>query len=755
MKILDIFCGRRLAVATLAILVVTFFRAESVTAQTGIDTFNMANLDSLRATPQEERRVLKEVNKRNTEMLLRQWWNLPTDKETERRNRGLYSRYSSTILPIGGETFMARAGEQTARRQTAGRVLPDQNVIAMGWHPYWMGQTRTVDGRDTTIDAYKEYSFALLSHVAYYSYELNPYTGGYRNFDAIYNFKYSDFIPTAHLDTCSVLLSVSCRGEDAALFFTGEAIARQNLIDSLVSILEMADADGIELSFEEVPRTQKDEFIAFVKDLSYELREANNKYTIMMSIPLYDKDNVYSLADLRPWVDYFIISAFNHHVTPLGLVRGAIAPLREPEAPIRGTTVAYSNYLTLDSLVRNKSELSIAALDIAHSKDYIEELVDSLDYYMKRGGLQVPYRSEDINSIVYALMTPAAAGLRENEDVRRWLKKSIAIVELRKTMPATEMLSFFLFRPEPTNLYMLEYEQFNLLANNPNSQKTIGYIVRDSFGKLMHAPIGGVKNEVSYDLRQAVQERIAEIGEGYKSSLVLGLPYHGAVWNMRQKEPVFEGYIPYGQIRQLMLDQGGELLYDKYYTSMILRISDSLGLVREVYFDNSATLEHKIEYALDAGLGGVSVWALGYDYGYPDLWRLFEQSFVMPRFLNPETNKFEKIKLEKSNKVAFTLQYQLKRLSRVIFATFFIVAIFMILGFNVVLLDWKVRDILFYTGSFRIFYLTLFTMIILFIGSSVGIFRNAWIAFLVGTLLGLTLTWIATILTKRQQERLP
>lgn len=720
---------------------------------------SLVRLKDLQATPAEQERVMKEINKLRTEMLLRQWWNLPTNRETERRVRGLYSRYSGNMLNIGGEDYMARAGTKTLDRQSTGRVLPEQNVIAMGWHPYWMGRSYVQSPFgpvDTLIDTYKEYSFALLSHVAYYSYELNPYTGGYRNFDAIYGFKYSDFIPTAHIDTCDVLLSVSCRGEDAALFFTGETVAQQNLIDSLISILKAADADGIELSFEDVPRRHKEEFMAFVKNLSYELREADNSYTIMMSIPLYDKDNVYNLAEFRPWVDYFIISAFNHHVTPLGLLRGAIAPLREPYAPVRGTTVSYTNYLTLDSLVRNSSGLSIASLDMAHSDEYLEELKDSLDYYIQRFGIKTPYQSENIESIISVLMQPESAGLREQEDIRKWLRKSVAIVQLRKGLPATEELTFFLFHPEPTNLYMLEYEQFAQLASRANSQQSIGYIVRDSFGKMMHAPLSGNKNEETYDLRHAVQERIAEIGEGYKSSLVLGLPYHGAVWNVRSGEPVFEGYMPYGQIRQYMLDYGGELTYDKYYTAMILRITDTTGVVvREVYFDNSATLEHKIEYALGEGLGGVGVWALGYDYGFPDLWRLFEQSFVMPRYYNPQTNKFEKIKLEKSNKIAFTIQYQLKRLSRIIFATFFLVAIFMILGFNVVLLDWKVRDILFYTGSFRIFYLTLFTMIVLFIGSSVGLFRNGWIAFLVGLLLGLTLTWIATILTKRQQERLP
>ncbi len=703
-------------------------------------------LTPLQANDREQNRVIKEINKHYTEMLLRQWWNLPTDREADRRQMGLYSRYRRSLLAIGGESFLLPNDNRSVQRMTTGRVLPDQNVVALGWHPYWIGE-------NTGVDTYKEYSFALLSHVAYYSYEMNPYTGGYRNFDAIYNFKYSDFIPTAHLDTCDVLLSVSCRGEDAAIFFTGEAIAQQNLIDSLISIVKEADADGIEISFEDVPRAQKAEFIDFVKNLSYELRETNSSYTIMMSIPVYDKDNVYDLEELRPWVDYFIISAFNHHVTPLGLVRGAIAPLRNAEAPVRGTTVAYTAYLTLDSLARLPLDMRIEAMSLAHDKEYTEELLDTLSFYFARLGNQLNYQRR-IEDYVTVLRNPASAAIRNNLDVRRWLSKTTTIVELRDSIAPTEKLPFFLFQPEYSPAYILEYEQYAKLSTEKRHQ-SVGYVVRDAFNKLVHAPSASVRGDSMYDLRKTIEECIEEIGEDYKSSLVLGLPYHGAVWNMRGEKPTFEGYVPYGQIRKLIVEQGGELIYDKYYTSMILRLSDSLGIVREIYFDNSATIEQKIEHALDAGLAGVGVWALGYDYGYPDLWKLFEQSFVMPRFFNPESNKFEKIKLKPSNKVAFTIQYQIKRLSRIIFATFFLVAILMTFGFNIVLLDWKVRDVLFYTGSFRIFYLTLFSMLILFVGSSVGIFQNPWVAFLVGTLLGLTLTWIATILTQKQQARIP
>jgi len=715
--------------------------ASSLLAQNSPDSLNPELTGGGRASPEDEERVRKKINQFRLEMVLRQWWNLPTERESKRRNRGLYERYNINFLPIGGELFMQQAQDTAYRQNPDLRVGPEQNIVAMGWHPYWYSE-----------DTYLSYNFGLLSHIAYYSYELNPYTGGYQNFEAIYNFKYSDFIPSAHLDTCAVLLSVSCRAADASIFLTGLPNARQNLIDSLISILKVSNADGIELTFEEVPRRHIREFHDYIKDLSYELREENNKWTIMMSVPIYDKDNVYDLAELRPWVDYFIIQGYNHHITPLGLVEGATTPLIDQDAHLRGTTINYSNLLDLDSLVR--TSYALQSFTLSHNGEYQRELFDSLTYVMNLLRVPLTVKRNTLEQMISYLKSPEGIIVRNQPDIRRMLKRTRAVVQISKSYPPKQNSSFFLFKPEYSTINMLELEQFTKIDEvqaNP-------YIQRDSFSrKLIHSSNPNGMVDTNYNTTQAIRDHIYEIGENYKSALVLGLPYHGAVWNLRSAKPEFEGYIPYAQIRKLLDSlKNNSITFDKYYGTMILTLSDSsFGAVRRIYFDNSATLELKIESALDQGIGGISVWALGYDYGYPDLWKLFEQSFAMPRVYNAEKNKFEKPVLEKSNKVGFTIRYQLKRFSRVIFATFFLVAIFMIIGFNIVLLDWKVRDVLFYTGAFRIFYLTLFTMLILLIGSSAGLFVHPTVTFLVGTLLGLTLTWIATVLIQMRNARLP
>lgn len=717
-------------------------------AQTGqgqTDTTNpQEESPYLMASDEDKRRVIEAINKDRLEMMLRQWWNLPTRKESERRAKGIFARYFRRPLAIGADSFDYKS-EVLYRRTLDSRVLPEQNVVSMGWHR-----------ASAEVPHYNSYSYALLSHIAYHSYELNPFTGGYRNFEAIYGFKNSDFVPAAHLDTCAVLLSVTCSGEDAAIFFTSEDAAKRNLADSLIAILEAADADGIELSFEEVPRRHKSEFIQFVKDLTYQLREANNEYTIMMSIPVYDFDNVYDLYELRAWIDYFIITGFNHHITPLGMVRGAIAPLRNPEAAWRGTRIVFNNTIDMDSLVRMPNVMP-QNITLLHDKEHQQKLRDSLNSVFALAGIP---SQKNLDEALNILFSPLGAGVRENPEVRKWLKATQAVVEFSRSFGAVNnSVNFFLFKPEFNVVYESELEQFL----NTTGTLSKEYLTRDNNNKLVYDDMSPEsKGDPDYDLLKTIQDNIDEIGESYKSSLVMGLPYHGAVWHLRGGDnglqAEFEGYAPYAQIRQLIVESPGraEIRFDKAYTSMVLRLKDTTGSpVREIFFDNSATLEQKIEAILNTGISGVSMWALGYDVGYTDLWRLYEQSFALPRIYNAETNKFEKLTIEKSNKIAFTIQYHLKRLSRVIFGTFFIVAIFMILGFNVVLLDWKVRDILFYTGAFRIFYLTLFSMLVLFVGAYAGLFVNGWVTFFVGTLIGLGLTWLATVIIQYQQAKLP
>jgi hypothetical protein len=188
---------------------------------------------------------------------------------------------------------------------------------------------------------------------------------------------------------------------------------------------------------------------------------------------------------------------------------------------------------------------------------------------------------------------------------------------------------------------------------------------------------------------------------------------------------------------------------------MIAVLSDSIGPYQEIYFDNSTSLALKIEKALDMKLGGIAIWALSYDHGYNELWNTIEEQVAARTVWNPDTEKYETFKISKSNKIHYTISYQLKRMSNLVYAALVFVTLFMALGFVFALFDWRIRDLMFYTGAFRIFYISIFTVLVLVLGTWLGLFQNRITSFLIGIFIGALLIWLATILVKRDHDKLP
>lgn len=201
----------------------------------------------------------------------------------------------------------------------------DQFVTIFGWHPHFNG------------NAYKTYNYRLMTAIAYYSYDVDPYTGSYLDSTVIHDFLGGDdpasgIVPTAHENDCKVLLSISSHSLDNNYIFLEpqSAIIRQNLIDQIVYLLDTSKADGIEINFENIPVEYQDEFYKFVKRISYTLRNINPDYSVCMSVPAYDPDNVFNLSKMRDDVDFFIIKGFDFHDDP----SSTTGPVKKPSSPL-------------------------------------------------------------------------------------------------------------------------------------------------------------------------------------------------------------------------------------------------------------------------------------------------------------------------------------------------------------------------------------------------------------------------------------
>jgi spore germination protein len=179
----------------------------------------------------------------------------------------------------------------------ANHVL-DTNFKVFGWHPYWMGT------------AYESYNFSLLNYIAYFSYELNPKTGGYVS---VHNWNTTAMIDSAHAHGTKVLLTITNFGKEQNKIFLNKVGAQKNLIRQIITLLRERNGDGVNIDFEGVRPLEREELTNFIIDLSSSLKTENSNYSITVSIPAFDYKNVYNVASIGSHVDLFVIMGYEFH----------------------------------------------------------------------------------------------------------------------------------------------------------------------------------------------------------------------------------------------------------------------------------------------------------------------------------------------------------------------------------------------------------------------------------------------------------
>ena len=167
-----------------------------------------------------------------------------------------------------------------------------------GWHPYWVGT------------AYNNYDFNLLSTFCYFSYELDPATGDY---NSIHSWKTTPAITMAQAAGTRVELCVTNFGSSNNSTFLTNMTARQRLIDSLIVLLNYRNADGVNIDFEGVSGSNRNDLTSFMADLSTQLKAAIPGATVTMATYSVDWSNVFDLPALNNVVDQFIIMGYGYY----------------------------------------------------------------------------------------------------------------------------------------------------------------------------------------------------------------------------------------------------------------------------------------------------------------------------------------------------------------------------------------------------------------------------------------------------------
>ena len=209
-------------------------------------------------------------------------------------------------------------------------IKKDKEVF--GWHPYWMGSK------------WKNYPFELLSTISYFSYKIDPSTGGYTNPAQIEEWNTTAMIDSAKAKSTRVLLTVSCHGFEKNNEFLENKDRWDVLIETVSELLIKRNADGVDLNFEGISyfkREKLNRFVAHFKNKMDNIYAKEGKtFYLSMTLPAYNSRDVFEVKELQKYIDLFVIMGYNYHIGEKA--QGAVAPLRSVENSLSlSTTVTY------------------------------------------------------------------------------------------------------------------------------------------------------------------------------------------------------------------------------------------------------------------------------------------------------------------------------------------------------------------------------------------------------------------------------
>ncbi|QQS27481.1 MAG: hypothetical protein IPM47_11225 [Sphingobacteriales bacterium] len=197
-----------------------------------------------------------------------------------------------------------------------------------GYHPFWYGSSY-----------YNYYDFELLSTFSYFSYELNPNTGGYKT---VHSWSTTNSITYAQMAGCKVELCVTNFGFDNNARFLRNPKAWNNLADQLIKLLNQRRADGVNLDFEQIYTGDKQNLIKFVAYLHNRFKTDRPNTTITMAVPAIDHQGVFDVLALKNYVKQFVIMGYDYFC--------ANSKHAGPVAPLEGK---YSQKATLNTYLNS------------------------------------------------------------------------------------------------------------------------------------------------------------------------------------------------------------------------------------------------------------------------------------------------------------------------------------------------------------------------------------------------------------------
>lgn len=147
-----------------------------------------------------------------------------------------------------------------------------------GFHPYWVS-----DGTASN------YYYNLLTHVAYFSAEVDNSTSTTGGFSTTRNWSTTKVVNYCKANGVKIHLTITMFEFHSRVL--SNSTYRTNLANNILTQVQLRNADGANIDFEAVANSQKENFRLFILELG-NLLKANN-LELVVELPAVDWNNVY------------------------------------------------------------------------------------------------------------------------------------------------------------------------------------------------------------------------------------------------------------------------------------------------------------------------------------------------------------------------------------------------------------------------------------------------------------------------------
>ncbi|MES2763561.1 MAG: glycosyl hydrolase family 18 protein [Bacteroidota bacterium] len=186
-------------------------------------------------------------------------------------------------------------------------------------------------------------------------------------------------------------------------------------------------------------------------------------------------------------------------------------------------------------------------------------------------------------------------------------------------------------------LYAVEWgnNTFDIAALNPIVDNFIimgyDYYYSGSTTAGPEAPLYNFQTTYNYTLAKSITHYLNK--GATKSKLLLGLPWYGREWETAGSTAPSGTTGGFTSSRTYAYVKNNAATYsvaNKHFESNSFDnyfSYQSAGLWRQCWIDDQYSYSRKFDLVNQRGIGGIGIWALGYDDGYSDLWDLIKDKF--------------------------------------------------------------------------------------------------------------------------------